>query len=118
MSDDQARQALADELRALPTPELVDVLRRVLAVPASVDNGIAQRLVLAEVAWQEGRLRGADDWREFSAVAWPDREYYDGGFGPEPELGENGTCPGCGIEVVSTAKRAWCPVCGTRCQLT
>ncbi|GAA1583551.1 hypothetical protein GCM10009789_41670 [Kribbella sancticallisti] len=51
-------------------------------------------------------------------VAWPDREYYDGGFGPEPELWEDGTCAGCGVEVVSTAKRATCPVCAMPCQLT
>lgn len=52
------------------------------------------------------------------AVAWPDRDYYDGGFGSEPALYEQGSCTGCRLEVTSTAKRAICPLCGTVCHLT
>ncbi|HEX5401105.1 MAG TPA: hypothetical protein VFX16_02245 [Pseudonocardiaceae bacterium] len=51
-------------------------------------------------------------------VAWPDRDYYDGGFGPEPDLFENGFCEECGIEITSTAKRAFCPTCGGPRELT
>jgi len=78
---------------------------------------MASRLVLVEITWEEGKLRGPHDW-DLAAVAWPDREHYGGGFGPEPELYEQGSCTGCGIEVVSSAKLAACPVCGTHCQLT
>lgn len=113
MATDEARAALADQLVGLPTPELVDVLRRVLPGRALTNNGLTSRLVLAEVTWVEGQ-----DGADVAVVAWPDREYYDGGFGPEPELGEQGTCTGCGLEVVSSAKQAVCPVCATRCQLT
>lgn len=48
-------------------------------------------------------------------VAWPDRDYYDGDFGPEPGNYEQGTCGGCKLDVTSTAKRAFCPLCGTLC---
>jgi hypothetical protein len=48
-------------------------------------------------------------------VGWPDRDYYDGGFGPSPGLFESGSCPRCGVEVTSTAKQAYCPVCGEVC---
>jgi hypothetical protein len=78
---------------------------------------MASRLVLAEVTGLEGRFRGQGNG-VIAVVAWPDREYYGGGFGPEPELWEDGTCPGCGVNVVSTAKRATCPVCANPCQLT
>jgi hypothetical protein len=116
MPDDEARQALADQLLALPTPELVDVLHRVLPARTSTSYGQTTSLVLAEVTCTEGFNSPQD--LLIQAVAWPDRDYYDGGFGPEPELWENGTCTSCGIEVASTAKRATCPVCGTQCQLT
>lgn len=117
MPDDATRQALADQLLALPTPELIDVLQRVLPTHASSHLGIARRLVLAEISWEADKLKSRQDW-DVAAVAWPDRDYYGGGFGPEPELWESGGCTGCGVEVVSTAKRAACPVCGTPCQLT
>jgi hypothetical protein len=78
---------------------------------------MASRVVLAEVAWLEGEIQVEQDWG-VAVVAWPDRDYYDGGFGPEPELWEQGTCTGCGMAVVSSAKRATCPVCATRCLLT
>jgi len=89
----------------------------VLPARASSHNGLASRLVLAGITWREGTFADPQDW-EVAAVAWPDREYYDGGFGPEPDLVEQGTCAGCGVEVMSSAKVAICPVCGTRCQLT
>jgi hypothetical protein len=117
MSGDDARQALADQLLALPAPELVDVLRRVLLTRTSTRNGQTTCTVLAEVMRQTDGLGDPQDLF-VAAVAWPDRDFYDGGFGPEPELWEEGTCWGCGIEVTSTAKRAACPVCGTACELT
>jgi hypothetical protein len=113
---DDARQALADQLLTLPTPELVDVLNRVLPARTSTSYGQTTSLVLAEVTRTEG-LNSPEDLL-VKAVSWPDRDYYDGGFGPETELGENGTCPSCRIELASTAKRAACPVCGTACSLT
>lgn len=115
--DDGARQVLADQLLALPTPELVDVLYRVLPTRTSTRYGQTTSLVLAEVSRQTD---GSWDARDLfvAAVARPDRRYYEGGFGPEPELWEGGTCPDCGIEVTSTAKRAACPVCGAACELT
>ncbi|HJP79888.1 MAG TPA: hypothetical protein VJ914_36790 [Pseudonocardiaceae bacterium] len=51
-------------------------------------------------------------------VASPDRAYYDGGFGPEPDLFEQGFCDECGIEITSTAKQAFCPACGGLRELT
>jgi hypothetical protein len=115
--DDDARQALADQLLGLPTPELVDILYRVLPARTGSRYGQTTSLVLAEINQQTDGLADPRDLL-ISAVAWPDRDYYDGGFGPEPELWEDGTCPSCGIEVTSTAKRAVCPVCGTVCSLT
>jgi hypothetical protein len=117
MSGDDERQALADQLLALSTPELVDVLHRVLPTRTSTRHGQTTCMVLAEVTRQaDGRGYPRDLF--ISSVAWPDRDSHDGGFGPEPELWEGGTCRGCGIEVTSTAKRAACPVCGTTCELT
>lgn len=117
MDADEVREALADQMLDLPTPELVEVLRRVLPARGSSGNGLARRLVLAEVTWVEGELVGQDG-TNVAVVAWPDRDYYDGGLGPEPELWEQGTCTGCGLDVVSSAKRAICPTCATRCHLT
>jgi hypothetical protein len=114
--EDDVRQALADQLLELPTPELVDVLHRVLPAHASTSNGQTTTLVLAEVTQTES-LDHPDELL-VQAVAWPDRDYYDGGFGPEPELWENGTCANCHIDLVSTAKRGTCPVCGAACSLT
>jgi hypothetical protein len=116
MLDEDARQALADQLLALPTPELVDVLHRVLPARTSTSHGQTTRLVLAGVTRTEGF--NAPEDLIVQAVAWPDRDYYAGGFGPEPELWENGTCPSCRIELASSAKRAACPVCRTACSLT
>ena len=114
--EDDARQALADQLLALPTPELVDVLHRVLPARTSTSYGQTTSLVLSEVTQTEGFDRAED--LLVQVVAWPDRDYYDGGFGPEPELWESGSCANCRIELVSTAKRAACPVCGAACSLT
>jgi hypothetical protein len=120
-SDDE-RQAIADRLRALPIPELVDVLRRVL--PAyddnEVRNGMTRKLVLAEARiYGETIPRPAQDPAvDLEVVAWPDRDYYSGGFGPEPELFEQGHCIQCGVEVTSTAKQAYCAICGSLCHLT
>jgi hypothetical protein len=119
-SDDE-RQALADRLRSLPIPELVDVLRRVL--PAHDDNGrfgLTRKLVLAEAGiYDETVPRTGDDRAaDLEVVAWPDRDHYGGGFGPEPDLLEQGRCDQCGLDVTSTAKQAFCAVCGTLCYLT
>jgi hypothetical protein len=114
--DDDARQTLADQLLALSMPEFVDVLHRVL--PAHAGSGYGQKtsLVLAEVVRQVDPP-GIPEGLLVAAVAWPDRGYYEGSFGSS-DLFENGICPECGIEVVSTAKRAACPVCGASCSLT
>jgi hypothetical protein len=56
MTNDDERDLLAQALLALSLPELVDVLRRVL--PAHSDPGgvMASKLILAEVAWQQGEV--------------------------------------------------------------
>ncbi|GAB3136934.1 hypothetical protein [Microbispora hainanensis] len=116
MTTDDERDALARELLRLSLPELVDVLRRVL--PAHAEQGtVPSTLALAEVS----RPPGGDSSSAqpfIEAVAWPDRDHYDGGFGPNPANYEQGSCPGCGLKVTSTAKRAFCPLCGTLCRLT
>ncbi|MFI0407836.1 hypothetical protein ACH34S_18165 [Actinomadura sp. 3N508] len=117
MTDDEERDRLAQELLRLSLPELVDVLRRVLPTHADRDSTMPGVLVLAEVS----RLPDGDPSLTqpyIEVVAWPDRDYYDGGFGPELALYEDGACSGCGLEVCSTAKRAFCPLCGTLCGLT
>lgn len=119
-SDDE-RQALADRLRSLPIPELVDVLRRVL--PAHDDSGrfgLTRKLVLADASVYDETvpLTAGDPPVDLEVVAWPDRDHYDGGFGPEPDLLEQGHCDQCGTDVTSTAKRAFCAICGTLCHLT
>jgi hypothetical protein len=122
-ADEDHRQALADRLRDLSLPELIDVLRRVLPehdVP-SEEGRPPHRLVLAE-ATKVGDSGPKPDpydpavWIE--VVAWPDSEYYDGGMGPTPHLFEGGTCRRCGIEVTCNVKRAFCSVCGDRVSLT
>jgi hypothetical protein len=121
MSDDD-REALASRLRSLSLPELVDVMRRVLPTHDNREgrNGLTWFLVLAQAVKADETvpvIAGEAPVR-LEVVAWPDRDYYDGGFGPDPNLYEDGTCPRCGIEVTSTAKRAFCPICGQRCELT
>ena len=121
MSDDD-RQALADQLQSLSLPELVDVLRHVLPVRGNDEGryGLTYRLVLAEATiLDETVARAAGEAPVMlKVIAWPDRDYYDGGFGPEPELFEQGACARCGIDVTSTAKVALCPICGEVCYLT
>jgi hypothetical protein len=51
-------------------------------------------------------------------VAWPDRDHHDGGFGPEPDLFEQGACERCDVEIISTSRQAFCPACGDLCWLT
>lgn len=76
--------------------------------------------MLAEISWESGKRYGLQNLedRQVAAVAWPDREHCKGGFGPGPGLGESGRCGGRGIDVISTAKVAACPVCATTCYLT
>ncbi|MFI7679702.1 hypothetical protein [Actinophytocola sp. NPDC049390] len=117
MTTDEERESLAQELLRLSLPELVDVLRRVLPVHAEQDGTVPTTLALAKIFRLPGQ-DGATTEPLIEAVAWPDRHHYDGGFGPEPANHEQGTCPGCGLEVAATAKRAFCPLCGTLCWLT
>ncbi|MEU8121279.1 hypothetical protein AB0C21_21425 [Spirillospora sp. NPDC049024] len=117
MTNDDERDRLAQDLLRLDLPELVDVLRRVLPAHGEEGSIMSSVLVLAEVS------RPSDEDPSsaqplIEALAWPDRDYYDGGFGPEPALYEQGHCPDCGLAVTSTAKRAFCPLCGTLCHLT
>ncbi|MEU8173255.1 hypothetical protein AB0C14_10290 [Microbispora hainanensis] len=117
MTTDDEREALARELLRLSLPELVDVLRRVLPAHAEQGSTMPSTLALAEISRPPGRdPSSAQPFIE--AVAWPDRDHYDGGFGPAPANDEQGNCPSCGLEVTSTAKRAFCPLCGTLCLLT
>jgi len=115
VTTDGERAVLAAELSRLPLPELVDVLRRVLPQHAEQDVVMPSTLCLAEVSPVPGRH---DLPAVVEIVAWPDREYYEGGFGGEPANFEQGSCLACGIEVTSSAKRAFCPVCGSGCRLT
>ncbi|WP_284748520.1 hypothetical protein [Amycolatopsis sp. RTGN1] len=115
MTTDGERAALAQELSRLSLVELVDVLRRVLPGHDERDVVMPSTLCLAEVSPVPAR----DDLPPVvEIVAWPDRDYYDGGFGGEPANREQGSCLACGLEVTSSAKRAFCPVCGTDCRLT
>jgi hypothetical protein len=117
VTTDDERDALARELLRLSLPELVDVLRRVLPAHAEHGTTMPSTLVLAEVS----RPPGGDSSSAqpfIEAVAWPDRDYYDGDFGPNAANLEQGSCPDCGLEATSTAKLAFCPLCGTLCRLT
>jgi hypothetical protein len=117
VTTDDEREELAQDLLRLSLPELVDVLRRVLPAHGQGDDPSGPTLVLANVF----RLSDGDSNLPeplVEVVAWPDRDYYDGGFGPEPALYEQGSCRSCHVEVTSTAKRAFCPLCGALCELT
>lgn len=113
VTSDEERERLAEQLAALPVYELVDVMRRVLPRHTEDNHGIRTELVLAEATAYED-----DPGLEVELVAWPDRDYYDGGLGLYQGLWENGHCAKCDIEVTSNAKRAFCPSCGSRCSLT
>ncbi|GAA4585837.1 hypothetical protein GCM10023194_29740 [Planotetraspora phitsanulokensis] len=114
VASDHERDQLAAQLMTLPVNELVDVLRRVLPQYTEEGNGLRTSLVLATATEYEDEPDGID----VTLVAWPDRDYYDGGLGPDQGLWEDGDCGKCGTEVSSNAKRAFCPVCGSGCGLT
>ncbi|GAA4237606.1 hypothetical protein GCM10022254_50120 [Actinomadura meridiana] len=118
MTTDDERERLAQDLLRLGLPELVDVLRRVLPAHAEEDTAMPSVLILAEISLP---LDGDSSLTEppfIEAVAWPDRDDYDGGFGSDLGLYEQGRCAGCELDVISSAKRAFCPVCGAVCHLT
>ncbi|MEV5767157.1 hypothetical protein AB0L34_21710 [Micromonospora sp. NPDC052213] len=116
MLTDEDRERLAGQLVALPVHELVDVLRRVLPsyTEAGSGSGLRTTLVLATATQDEDQ----PDRPDLTLVAWPDRDRYDGGLGPDQGLWEDGHCAQCDVGVTSNAKRAYCPVCGSRCFLT
>jgi hypothetical protein len=114
MTTDEDRDRIARELAALPVAELVDVLRRVLPARVEESGGLRNTLVLATATTYEDEPDGID----LTLVGWPDRDYYDGGLGPDQGLWEDGRCARCDTGVTSNAKRASCPVCGSPCALT
>ncbi|MFI7261187.1 hypothetical protein ACIBP4_02610 [Micromonospora maritima] len=113
MPTDEDRDHLADQLAALPVRELVDVLRRVLPRYTESSYGIRTVLVLAAATQYEN-----EPGLDLELVAWPDRDYYNGGLGPDQGLWEDGHCARCDTDVTSNAKRGYCPICGSRCTLT
>ncbi|MCW3844826.1 zinc ribbon domain-containing protein [Micromonospora yasonensis] len=113
MTTDEDRDRLAEQLVALPVYELVDVLRRVLPQYTEDHYGSRTELALAQVTDYED-----EPGLQLELVAWPDRDYYDGGLGIDQGLWESGHCAKCDTEVASNAKRAFCPYCGSRCDLT
>lgn len=94
--------------------ELVDVLRRVLPHHTQEDDGLRTVLTLAAAAVCDSESATP----EIALVAWPDRDHYADGLGPDQGLWEQGHCGHCDIGVTSNAKRAYCPVCGFRVGLT
>ncbi|MGC4814809.1 hypothetical protein ACLQ29_30125 [Micromonospora sp. DT228] len=113
MTTDEDRDRLAEQLVGLPVYELVDVMRRVLPHYTDERYGCQERLILAT----SYRCDEAPD-TVLSLVAWPDRDYYDGGLGPDQGLWEGGPCSTCEIDVSSNAKRGYCPACDTRLGMT
>jgi hypothetical protein len=114
VATDEVRDRLAEQLSALPVRELLDVLRRVLPQYVEESDVLRSSLTLARASVFDDEPVGV----EVALVAWPDRDYYDGGLGPDQGLWEDGYCEGCRIVVSSNAKRAYCPLCGSPCQLT
>ncbi|WP_139338103.1 hypothetical protein [Micromonospora avicenniae] len=114
MTADEDRDRLAKQLLELPVHELVDVLRRVLPHYTEDEYGLRTTLVLATANKDED----VSDVPDLALVAWPDRDYYDGGLGPDQGLWEEGHCAKCATDLASNAKRAYCPACGARCALT
>jgi rubrerythrin len=115
VATDEDRDRLADQLKALPVRELLAVLRRVLPSHVEESDGLRTTLALATATVDEANPDGI---AMVTLVAWPDREYYDSGLGPDQGLWEDGRCQRCGFDVSSNAKRAYCPVCGSKCELT
>ncbi|MER7589721.1 hypothetical protein ABTW72_19530 [Micromonospora sp. NPDC127501] len=114
MSTDEDRARLAEQLVALPVHELVDVMRRVLPHHTEDEGGLRSVLLLATATIDED----APDVPELALVAWPDRDYYEGGLGADQGLWNEGDCAKCNTAVTSNAKRGYCPVCGSRCGFT
>ncbi|MEW2380246.1 hypothetical protein AB0883_29645 [Micromonospora sp. NPDC047812] len=114
MSTDEDRDRLAEQLVALPVHELVDVMRRVLPHYTEDEDGLRSVLLLATATIHED----APDVPDLALVAWPDRDYYEGGLGADQGLWNEGDCAKCNTTVTSNAKRGHCPVCGSRCGLT
>lgn len=113
VSTDEDRDRLAEQLVRLPVHELVDVMRRVLPHYTKERYGCHERLILATAY----RCEEAPE-TVLNLVAWPDRDYYDGGLGPDQGLSEAGPCSTCEIDVSSNAKRGYCPACGTTLDMT
>ncbi|WP_203924724.1 hypothetical protein [Rugosimonospora africana] len=120
MIGEDAREKLAHQLQELDVRELVDVLRRVLPAYTETANGLRNVLVLAQATvWDTDTPDGTQDTStDLSTVVWPDAGYYGDHLGPDQGLWEEGSCRSCDLAVVSNAKRAHCPVCGTACYLT
>jgi hypothetical protein len=118
MTTDDEHEVLAQALSRLSVPELLDVMRRVVPTYAESDGAMESRLFLAQVAWEAGDPPTGTAGLDVEAVAWPDRDHYGGGLGIDQGLWEQGVCDGCGMAVTSSSKRAFCPVCGSRCGLT
>lgn len=97
--------AVADALVALSVPERVEVLRQAFArTETAAHNQLSSHWFVGVATMYHGP--GVDDQDRWTvaAVAYPDREYYDGGYRPEQDLFEDGTCERCGTPVESTAK--------------
>lgn len=99
------RERLAEQLLALPVYELVDVMRRVLPHYTEDEYRIRTTLVLATATKYEDE----PDALDVALVAWPDRDYYDGGLGLHQGLWEDARCAKCDTDVTSNAKRRVLP---------
>ncbi len=81
VTTDQEREVLAQALRRLSVPELLDVMRRVVPACSGSDGAMEERLILARVAWENADpTTGTTAW-DVEAVAWPDRDPYGGRLG-------------------------------------
>jgi hypothetical protein len=114
MSTDDERDRLAQQLLQLPLRELLDVLRQVLPRHTETEPDMQTKLVLASATIFDDD----PETTQVELVAWPYRAAYNGHLGPDQELLEDGTCRGCGLPVISSAKRALCPICDSQCGLT
>lgn len=120
MTDLPHLTALADSLRGLTTPQLVEVMRQVLSARHDSRNGVETALLLAEVSWMTGEPhRWAEEEEGLRLVAWPDvAEEGERVLDRRRGLFDSGRCSLCQAFVVSTIKTAPCPVCGNLCHLT